>query len=146
MPMPPFETEKKPTAPRDSLQDPSTFASKNWGQSVGFAVKGIQKALVSQRNLRTQLIITPLVLGAGWYFQIATWEWAALLLCIMGMLTTELTNTAIEGLVDLYTQQQSNQLGGDIKDIAAAACLISAGICALIGVLIFIPHLIAFPQ
>jgi diacylglycerol kinase len=54
---------------------------------------------------------------------------------------TEAVNTAIEFLVDLISPE-FNPLAGHIKDIAAAAVLLSALAAIIIGCIIFIPELL----
>ena len=58
------------------------------------------------------------------------------------VLTTEAINTAIEIDINL-TSPQFHPYARDTKDVAAAAVLISALTAVIIGLTIFIPHLLA---
>ena len=118
----------------------SPYQAKNFQESVRFALKGVALGLKTQRNLRTHLIVTLFVITTGFVMGLARWEWVAAALCISLMWLAELLNTAIEWLVDVYTQHTYHELGGRIKDIAAGACLIVAIMCTAVGILVFAPH------
>ena len=104
--------------------------------NIGFAWKGIKKAFSEQRNLRFHFSAALAVVAAGFYFEITAEEWMALVLTIGLVVTLELLNTAVEGLVDLVSPQHQ-PLAGKIKDIAAGAVLIAAITSIIIGFLIF---------
>ena len=54
----------------------------------------------------------------------------------------ELINTAIENTVDLITKE-NNQQAKIAKDVAAGAVLVSAIVSSVIGLMIFIPKILA---
>ena len=111
-------------------------------KSFAVAGKGITTALKNELHLRVHLLAAVLVVLAGWLLHISSTEWMFLLMCMGGVITAELFNTAIEKLVDLVSPEY-NTKAGFIKDVAAGAVLISAMIAALVGFIIFIPKLIA---
>ncbi|MGE0200825.1 MAG: diacylglycerol kinase family protein [Candidatus Melainabacteria bacterium] len=118
------------------VSSPSTL------HSFRYAWWGIQTVFATQRNFRTHLVIGSLVIAAGLLFQVTRTEWCLLLLCIGAMLTTEVLNTAIEFLVDALTLGQKEEAAKIVKDSAAAACLITAVFCTLVGVLVFWPYIL----
>ena len=79
---------------------------------------------------------------AGFYFGITRNEWIAIILCFGMVLAAEGFNTAIERLVNLVSPEH-NPIAGDVKDIAAGAVLICAIVAAIIGVIIFMPYVLA---
>ncbi len=83
-----------------------------------------------------------LVIAAGLIFHVSTMQWLAILLCSGGAFALELMNTAIEKTVDVATQQW-HPLAKAAKDIAAGAVLVWSVFCAIIGLLIFVPYMIA---
>jgi diacylglycerol kinase len=109
---------------------------KKFIQSVGYALQGIRVAFIDQRNLKIQLSIALLAVGAGFYFRISGAEWCLILLSTGLVLGLELMNTALENLVDLVTRERL-PLAGKIKDIAAGAVFIASFMAAVVGVLIF---------
>jgi len=56
---------------------------------------------------------------------------------------TELLNTAIENLVDMISFKY-NYNAKKIKDVSAAATLILTITAVVVGLIIFIPHIIEF--
>lgn len=117
------------------------FKSKSFIHSLGYACNGLKSALNSERNLRTHLVLTLLVIAIGIHYRVSRWEWAILLLCITIMVAVELLNTALEYLVDMLVDGQHNHNAKLVKDIAAGACLLTALGTGLTGFLILLPYL-----
>ena len=93
-----------------------------------------------QRNFRVELAAAGLVLLAGWQWRVSAGEWTLLILCIFWVLGMEALNTAVETLADRVSRER-DRLIGQAKDLAAAAVLLSALGSAVIGLIIFLPHL-----
>ena len=55
----------------------------------------------------------------------------------------ELINTAIEATVDLHDGDKKSKYGKIAKDCAAGALTISCIIAFIIGLIIFLPHIIS---
>lgn len=108
-------------------------------KSFQFAIQGFLFALSSQANLRIHLIVSLLVIAAGFGFSVSAIEWCVLLLCMGLVISLELINTAIEKLVDMVSPEWKEQ-AGQIKDIAAGAVLWSSIISILVGLIIFGSH------
>ncbi|HZK09114.1 MAG TPA: diacylglycerol kinase family protein [Bacteroidales bacterium] len=109
--------------------------------SFGYAFKGLRYLLVTQHNARIHLVATILVIAAAFYFRLAAAEWILLLIVVGMVWAAEAINTALELLIDLVSPQK-HPLAGHAKDVAAAAVLITAIIAALVGVILFLPHII----
>ncbi len=109
-------------------------------KSVTYAIHGLWSGIADQRNLKFQLGVAVIVVGAGFYLSITAMEWSIILLCIAMVIGTELVNTALENLVDLVTLERK-PLAGKIKDIAAGAVLIVSVLSVIIGVIIFRKYL-----
>lgn len=77
---------------------------------------------------------------AGALLRLSPLAWAVLALAIGLVLTAELLNTALEGLVDLVSPQD-HPLAKEAKDVAAAAVLVASlaalavAVCVLAGAL-----------
>ena len=67
-------------------------------QSFKFAFQGLAFAW-KERNFKLHILSTIAVLSLGVYYQVASLEWIILLLCIAGVLSLELLNTALEKFV-----------------------------------------------
>lgn len=105
-------------------------------RSFGFAWKGLKIMFKNEHNFRIHTFATSLVIIAGICFGISFWEWLIIALTIAFVMVTEILNTAIEYICDYLTEEHDIRIGV-IKDIAAAAVLVSAIGAAIVGVLIF---------
>jgi len=106
-----------------------------------YAGRGLYLVISTQLNMRVHLFIALLVVFSGWHFNITTTEWLIILIMIAMVLAAETINTAIEKMVDLQSPDY-NPKAGDIKDIAAAAVLITVIIAVIVGFIIFTPYLL----
>lgn len=108
-------------------------------KSFGYAFKGLVVAVREQQNLKIHLAITLVVIALAYWLEVTMLEWCVLLILIGLVLAVELLNTAIENLVDLVTTEH-HPLAGKVKDIAAAAVFVLAGISVIVGFIIFAPY------
>lgn len=111
-------------------------------RSFGFAFKGILQLFRTQQNARVQLLVSIIVILASAWFSIEKWEWCVVILCIGIVTGMEAINTAIEKLCDKLHPGLSESIGL-VKDVAAGAVLIVSIIAVIVGLIIFVPHLIA---
>lgn len=81
------------------------------------------------------------VLLLGYYLKVRDWEWVALILTIILVLTAEMLNTALEVVVNFYSPRY-HPLARVAKDVAAGAVLLTAVGAVIIGLLIFLPKLL----
>ena len=79
---------------------------------------------------------------AGFALKISRYEWLAVLILFGLVISFEMMNTAIEGIVDMISPEFNGQ-AGKIKDIAAGAVLASAIVAVIIGLWIFVPKITA---
>ncbi len=106
-----------------------------------FAFKGLSYAYKTQINFKIHFFAGILVLLLGLYLKINQNQWLWLSLAVALVLVVELVNTAIEVLVDLVSPGYHIK-AGIIKDISAAAVLISAVFALVVGLIIFVPIII----
>jgi diacylglycerol kinase len=104
------------------------------------AARGIVYLFKSQPNARIELSITVFVIIAGLLFEIHSYEWISILLCIALVLGLEGINTAIETFLNKVHPGFDSEIG-KAKDGAAGAVLIAAIVSAIIGFVIFAPRL-----
>jgi diacylglycerol kinase (ATP) len=109
-------------------------------QSFAYALQGLAQLLRTQPNARVHLLATLLVCGAGVYFGLSRAEWLWITVAITLVWISEAFNTALEQLADVLHPEQHPGIGR-AKDVAAAAVLIAAMGAAVIGMLVFVPHL-----
>jgi undecaprenol kinase len=111
--------------------------------SFKFGFEGIATAAARERNVQIHVAISVIVTISGFFFSINKYEWIAIILCIGGMISLEMMNTAIERTVDMYTED-FHPLAKQAKDIAAGAVLVFAIASVIIGLIIFLPKISAW--
>jgi diacylglycerol kinase (ATP) len=97
--------------------------------------------LKTQHNSWIHLVVTGVVLAVGVMLRITAIEWCVLTLAMASVWITETLNTAIEFLTDLVSPE-FHPIAGQVKDLAAAAVLISAMGAAIVGVIVFLPRIL----
>jgi len=109
-------------------------------KSFAYALRGVAQLVRTQPNARVHLLATVLACAAGFYFSLGRMEWLWLIVAIVLVWSAEAFNTALEELADAVHPERHPGIGR-AKDAAAAAVLIAALGAAVIGVLVFAPHL-----
>ena len=118
------------------------FSLAELARSFRYAFSGLAELLRSQHNARVHLFASLLVVIVGLSLGVTRIEWCALLLAMMLVWIAEALNTALEFLCNLVSPD-FHPLIKKTKDVAAASVLISAAGAVVIGVLIFLPYLLA---
>jgi len=114
-------------------------------RSFQYAFKGLKFFVTTEPNALIHLAFTLFVIIAGFFFNISVTEWSLLFICCALVLGSEAFNTAIEKLADIILPEQNTNIGL-VKDIAAAAVLITSLFAATVGLLIFLPKLFTLLQ
>ncbi len=131
------------TAPEaKSATEERAFSLIRRAKSFTHAGRGIW---VFMRTTHNAWLHAAILLGAvalGFYFGITRIEWLFIVLAAGLVMTAEAFNTAIEVDIDL-TSPEYHPFAKDTKDVAAGAVLISAITAAIIGLVIFVPYIIA---
>ncbi len=104
-----------------------------------WAYQGLVETFKKETNFRVQCGIALLVVLLGWYLGLSRLEWLMVVVSIFGVLGAELFNTAIENLVDLHITK-IHPAAKIAKDAAAAGVLVVSLMAAVVGVLVFGPH------
>ena len=105
------------------------------------AFRGLHVLGATTRHLTFHLACAMLAVFFGFYFQVSSFEWIALVFAIGFVLVSEAFNTAIEIDIDL-TSPEYHPYARDTKDVAAAAVLLSALTAVIIGMIIFLPKIL----
>jgi diacylglycerol kinase len=109
-------------------------------KSFSHAMQGLAFLVRTQPNARVHLLAAILVCGAGFYIGLNRTEWLWITAAITLVWSAEAFNTALEQLADVLHPEQHPGIGR-AKDVAAAAVLTAAIGAAVIGMLVFVPHL-----
>ena len=119
------------------------FSWKARGASFSFAFRGIVAFFRTEHNTRLHGGLTASALLLSFFLQISKTEFALILIAITLVWITEIINTAIEKSMDFISTEKHPQIAL-VKDLAAAAVLVSAVAAFLIGIIIFLPKLLSY--
>ena len=110
-------------------------------RSFRYAFAGVRLLLREEHNARIHATITVLVVVAGIVLRVSPVEWGVLVMCIGMVLAAEAFNSAIERICDYLTTEHDDRIR-DIKDLAAGAVLLCAIAAAIVGLIVFVPHIV----
>lgn len=103
--------------------------------SFGHALRGMKEAFETQPNFRIHIFSAAVITIISLWLDITAIEWVFIIMSIMFVIVSELLNTAVEFFADLV-QRKYNLTVKIIKDISAAAVLISVINAIIIGIVI----------
>ncbi|MBI9049526.1 MAG: diacylglycerol kinase family protein [Anaerolineaceae bacterium] len=113
----------------------------SWVLTFKHAFSGMAHLIKTEKSFRVHFSFAVAALLLLVIFQAALLEWVIILLVIGMVISSEILNTAIEIMVDIYCPFY-HPLAKISKDVGAAAVLFSAIISIIIGLLIFMPYII----
>jgi len=108
-----------------------------------YAWKGLLFFIGRERHAALHLFISMLTLVLGLILNLKTWEWIIIFLCLAMVISMEIINSSIERLTDIISPQRSATAGA-VKDLGAAAVLVSSFFAAIVGLIIFVPKFYDF--
>lgn len=109
-------------------------------KSFHYAIHGLLKIFREEQNLKIQIFCGFAVLSLAWYFSISKIELAILILAICIVLIAEIANSAVERITDVL-KPRINGYVKEIKDIMAAAVLMSSIAAVAVAAIIFFSRL-----
>ncbi len=109
--------------------------------SFRYAFEGLVAAFKEEPNLKFHFLAGLLVLILAFILKISRQDLTTIIILIGFVIAVELTNTAIETVVDGLTAEH-HPAAKIAKDISAGAVLVAATTSALVGIIIFLPYLL----
>jgi len=110
-------------------------------KSFKYAIKGLFIVLKDEQNFRVHVFFATLALFFSWYWQINEMELIVVVLLISLVMLMEIVNSAIERVTDVL-KPRINDFVMEIKDIMAAAVMLSSVVAVIVGLIIFVPYLL----
>ena len=110
-------------------------------KSFGYAFKGLG-ALYRETNARIHAAATLLVIALGAALGLTPLDWTLLAIAATLVWVAEALNTALEALSDAAVPEHSPHIA-IAKDVAAGAVLLASLGAVAVGLLVFVPHLVA---
>lgn len=108
-------------------------------RSFYYAGRGAVLVFKEEQNFRIQLVAALLITVLMLVLPVKNWEKVALLLVMAFVLVLELINSIMERIVDML-KPRLHVYVESVKDIMAAAVLISSLVALAVGLIIFIPY------
>src|SRR3954466_3450652 len=133
----------KPSQPRAAGSEQVHMRAATVASSFRYAFAGLRYLLWTQRNAKIHTAIGLAAVALGFVLGIDRNEWLTLTLMITIVLAAEGINTAIEAAVDLASPTY-HPLAKIAKDVGAGTVLLTAVASVIVGMLLFLPHLLPF--
>jgi len=118
------------------------YSLKRFFKSFTYAFTGIKTACKSEQNFLFDVIFGILTIVFGLVLKLSIVEFAIVLLAIALVIGMELINTSIEYTVDM-AMPEIHPLARAAKDISAGEALVCAIISFIVGIIIYLPKIIA---
>jgi diacylglycerol kinase (ATP) len=106
-------------------KDEHKMKNNNFLDACQNALDGIIYAITTQSNIKKQLLIAVAVMLISLFFDLSKAEFLCLMFTVVLIIVAEMINTAIETVVDLYTDLYHPK-AKIAKDVAAGAVVITA--------------------
>jgi diacylglycerol kinase len=119
------------------------FSWRERSNSFGYAWQGIKALFRTEHNAWIHTGVAVAVIIAAIFLKVSRVEAVVLVLTIAFVFVTEILNTAIEKTMDLISIERHPKIAL-VKDLAAAAVLLSAIAAVVIGIIIFLPKLLLY--
>ena len=134
-----------PLLPKTVLlhKEQKNFSWKARGASFRYAYHGLKSFFRTEHNAWIHGGFTIAALLLSLYYKIDKTEWMMLTLAMALVWTMEIMNTAVEKTMDFISTEKHPQIKL-VKDLAAAAVLVSAVAAFIIGTIIFLPKILNY--
>jgi len=116
---------------------------RSWQEKFAAAFRGTKLGIRGHSSFFVHFFFAALVVACSFALSLHGWEWCVLILCIGGVIVSELFNSAIETLVRSLPPEQRPNFWPAL-DIAAGAVLVASGFAVLLGFLILAPKFVTF--
>ena len=120
----------------------SNFSNKQRIKSFTYAFNGLRIVFIEEHNARIHLLAAIIAIVLGFVLQINAMEWVAIVFAIAMVLSMEIINTSIENIADFISPEKDDMIK-KIKDLSAAAVLITAIATLIVGIIIFAPKIVS---
>lgn len=109
-------------------------------KSFRYAFEGIYSGIKTETNWKIGLLEALVVIVAGFYLKLSRQDWIIVTLMIGLVLSAELGNSAVETIVNSFTDEYHP--GAKLaKDFAAGSVVIVVITAAVVGLLVFMPYI-----
>ena len=115
---------------------------RRWFDKFRDAVRGVRRAISEGSSFRVHFAVAAVVVIAGFVLGVSGIEWSVLTISIGSVLVAETINSSIEELARAITTEHNEHVGRSL-DIAAGAVLLASIAAVVVGLIVFLPRLLA---
>ncbi|MCH2123212.1 MAG: diacylglycerol kinase family protein [Pirellulaceae bacterium] len=108
---------------------------RSWTRKFRDSFRGCRDGIRGQSSFQIHFMVSALVVASACYLELDSTDWCILLLCIAGVLSTEMLNSALEELSKAVDAEFNSHIEKGLN-IASAAVLLSAIGASLVGLII----------
>jgi len=123
--------------------DKHKLHNDNFLDALKNAISGLVYTIKTQLNIKRQIAIAVFVIALGLILKIPKIEFMFLIFSIALVIFAETVNTAIETVVDMYTEKY-NEKAKIAKDVGAGAVLVCSINSIVIAIIIFAERILNF--
>lgn len=117
------------------------FSLKSRLKSFKYAINGFRILISDEHNSRIHLAAMIIAIILGIILDISEVEWLVIVIVIGLVFSVEIINSAIEHLAD-FVSPNYHEIIKKVKDLSAAAVLISALVSVIVAFIIFVPKIL----
>jgi diacylglycerol kinase len=115
---------------------PRVKKPRRWRDKFREAFRGVKRGVRGHSSFSVHFFFAALVVTAAGVLDFFWWEWCLVLLCVGGVFTAELFNSAVETLFHGLDPEVKDRVYGCL-DIAAGAVLVASLTAAVVGAIVF---------
>lgn len=117
------------------------FSIKKRLGSFKYALNGLRILINNEHNSRIHLLAAICAIILGFILDISNVEWVTIVIVTGFVFSVEIINSSIEYLAD-FISPNYHEIIKKVKDLSAAAVLISALVSVIVAFIIFIPKIV----
>lgn len=111
-------------------------------KSFGYAFAGLGYSFKFNQNIKIHILAAILAVLVGLFLKLTRYEMLGVGFLIVLVISAEMINTSIEEVINLLVNE--HKLEAKIaKDVSAGMVLLVAIFSAIVGVFIFLPHILS---
>jgi len=111
-------------------------------KSFGYALEGLHYSFKYNQNIKIHTLVALIILIAGFLLKLTRSDFFDVCILIVLVLAAEMINTSIEEVINLLVNE--HRLEAKIaKDVSAGMVLLVAIFAAIVGIFIYLPHVLS---
>lgn len=117
------------------------FSFRQLSTSFKFALEGLSYSIKENQNVKLHLIFAVIILILGLLLGLTRYELFGVGLLVVLVISAEMINSVVEEVVNLLVNEHRKE-AKTAKDVSAGMVLLISVFASVVGIFIFIPHII----